>query len=37
MQSECALTLNNAGSRQNLTGALIRTVRLKTRGGALDE
>jgi hypothetical protein len=29
IQSECALTLINAGSRRNLTGALIRTVRPK--------
>jgi len=29
IQSECALTLMNAGSRRNLTGALIRTVRLQ--------
>jgi hypothetical protein len=36
IQSECALTLENAGSRRNLTDALIRTERLTTRGAALD-
>ena len=29
IQSECALNLQNAGSRRNLTGALIGRVRLK--------
>jgi hypothetical protein len=37
IQSECALTLMNAGSRRNLTDALIRTVRGKHADGALDQ
>jgi len=37
IQSECALTLKNAGFRRNLTEESIPDIATETRGGSLDE